>query len=201
MATGPKNGRPWLQGIGVFAFVTATIIMFNDNVAECTSVYGRSMEPSISPRYHATGARDYIIWRKWQPTRNLRRGDVVALASPFKPELDTVKRVVALAGDMVVLDERRRPSEGPRRESWDAWGGRVCVPEGHVWIEGDNWRDSQDSNYYGPVSKALIKGKAVGLVWPVGEFGAKPWEGFRGRTKVLKGACWDMVRQEATVWE
>lgn len=28
----------------------------------------------------------------------------------------------------------------------------VHVPQGHCWVEGDNTRSSQDSNFYGPVS-------------------------------------------------
>ena len=28
----------------------------------------------------------------------------------------------------------------------------VYVPQGHCWVEGDNTRSSQDSNFYGPVS-------------------------------------------------
>ena len=28
----------------------------------------------------------------------------------------------------------------------------VTIPRGHVWVEGDNERASQDSNFYGPVS-------------------------------------------------
>ena len=28
----------------------------------------------------------------------------------------------------------------------------VVVPKGHLWVEGDNTRSSQDSNFYGPVS-------------------------------------------------
>jgi len=67
------------------------------------------------------------------------------------------------------------------------WKGRAVVPEGHVWVEGDNWRESRDSNWYGPISKSLILGKAKAVVLPVERFGMKPWEQYKSRTKVIPG--------------
>jgi signal peptidase I len=46
---------------------------------------------------------------------------------------------------------------------------RVRVPRGHVWLEGDNARNSTDSRAYGPVPAALLRGRVVARVWP-------PWE-------------------------
>jgi inner membrane protease subunit 2 len=48
--------------------------------------------------------------------------------------------------------------------------GVVVVPYGHVWVEGDNWRDSWESRHYGPISKGLLLGKAVGIWRGWGEF-------------------------------
>jgi inner membrane protease subunit 2 len=69
---------------------------------------------------------------------------------------------------------------------------RVKVPYGHVWLEGDNWRESLDSNYFGPVSRSLIVGRAMGVIWPPERWG-RPWDGegkekeVWGRTRVIKG--------------
>ena len=43
------------------------------------------------------------------------------------------------------------------------------VPEGHFWVIGDNVEASRDSRFYGPLPLALIKGKAVAQLWPLGK--------------------------------
>lgn len=64
-----------------------------------------------------------------------------------------------------------------------AWEGRAVVPKGHVWVEGDNWRKTVDSNNYGPISMSLVQGRAIAVLNP-SKFWTKPWEGFKSRTKV-----------------
>ena len=174
----------------------------NDHVIELTPIYGNSMAPTLSPTYHATGVKDFLAWRKFRPTADLQRGDIVMYEKPFNPEGSAVKRVIALGGDTVVLDRRRRPgtdedgqpkaSERTAMKGWDAMAPRVKVPYGHVWLEGDNWRESLDSNYFGPVSRSLIVGRAMGVIWPPERWG-RPWDGegkeneVWGRTRVIKG--------------
>lgn len=175
-----------------FFLGAGTVIFINDNVVEVTGIQGSSMAPTLSPDYHETKKEDVVLWRKWNPTRNLQRGAVVHFDNPTLPENFAVKRVIALEGDTVILDRRRRPTvngapDTPEAMAWDAWNGRAEVPPGHVWVEGDNLRSSKDSNYYGPISQSLINGRAISVVWPPSKFGATPWEGFKTRTKVIEG--------------
>jgi signal peptidase I len=79
------------------------------------------------------------------PSRSIRRGDVVTIRSPANASIDLIKRVIALPGDLVVL----------RR------GAVWWLPRGHIWVEGDNKLNSHDSNQFGPVPVALIKGRVV----------------------------------------
>jgi inner membrane protease subunit 2 len=180
------------------ALATPVCIFVNDNFLEYTFVSGRSMQPTLSPDYHLTGAREGVFWQKYYPTRDLTRGAIVMFNSPQNPESSAVKRVIALEGDVVVLDPKRRPAEvlngrvNPDALRWEKWQGRVKVPAGHVWVEGDNWRESLDSNVYGSVSKSLITGKAMFVAWPWSRAGAKPWEDWESvpvrKTKVLTGS-------------
>lgn len=193
-----------------FWCLTAAICI-NDKLFEVVSVNGPSMNPSLSPTYHETGERDYLLLRKWNPTGNLKRGDVISFYTPHKPEVLGIKRVIGVEGDWVELDTRRRPeNEGigggvGKSEVWHLMGDmhdrdsskrRIMVPQGHVWVEGDNWRKSRDSNWYGPISKSLINGKAVCIILPFTRFWERPWEDFKGKTKVKQSqqvriAAWD----------
>mmetsp|Transcript_25662 Transcript_25662/g.38364 ORF Transcript_25662/g.38364 Transcript_25662/m.38364 type:complete len:214 (+) Transcript_25662:114-755(+) len=40
------------------------------------------------------------------------------------------------------------------------------MPPCTVWVEGDNRKWSDDSNHFGPVSKKLLVGRAVRIIWP-----------------------------------
>ncbi|NXV40094.1 IMP1L protease, partial [Rissa tridactyla] len=47
----------------------------------------------------------------------------------------------------------------------------LIVPKGHVWLEGDNLRNSTDSRCYGPVPYGLIRGRICFKIWPLNDFG------------------------------
>ena len=193
---GPLNAlrrRPVTSFVYGVVWGVAGAIFVNDNLFEITRVVGESMAPTLSPEYHATGARDSVLWRKSTPYANLRRGDVVLYMQPHDPERSALKRVIGLEGDTVVLDPRRRPNVlrngkiGREALAWDAWGGKVLVPPGHVWMEGDNAGRSKDSHYYGPISKSMIEGRAVAVVtFRTGRFWTRPWEDYKSKTKIIK---------------
>lgn len=46
------------------------------------------------------------------------------------------------------------------------------VPEGHMWLEGDNSSNSRDSRTFGPVPQGLISGRILYKVWPLSDIGA-----------------------------
>lgn len=186
------------HGLLTVAVALPAYIFINDNLLEITFIHGNSMAPTLSPDYRRTGSRDLILWKKLAPTRDLARDDLVVFRSPQRPESAAVKRVIGLEGDVILLDPRSRPASvinarpNPDALRWDAWGGRVRVPPGHVWVEGDNRRESLDSNAYGPISRALIEGKAISVILPWSRMGTQPWKvaslAHGKRTHVLIGA-------------
>lgn len=103
----------------------------------------------------------------------------IARRSPFHPEVQVVKRIIALEGDKVYT---RAPYPFPLAD----------VPPGHVWVEGDGGKSSLDSNTYGPISKSLITGKVIYMVLPWSSFGPIRWDQFKGKTKVIKGQRHEM---------
>ena len=187
------------------------------------------MSPTLSPTVHETGAEDWVVIApvREQPPKiqykdgrafveeseqkageGVRRGDVVTFWKPHRPEEISIKRVVALPGDVVytkrgyaldlsvVRTDRAHTLDGIPETDQDAVGasveklelGKVVVPYGHVWVEGDNWRNSFDSRDFGPLAKGLIEGRAV-KIW-------RGWADWRdvgderdkkGRSKVVRG--------------
>jgi signal peptidase I len=48
---------------------------------------------------------------------------------------------------------------------WDKSLEPYVVPEGHIFMMGDNRYNSMDSRYWGPLDVSLIKGKAMFIYW------------------------------------
>lgn len=101
------------------------------------------MAPALSPNFHETGKKDEVLVWKWAATRNLRRGQVIIFWQPHDPRNASVKRIIGLPGDTVF------PNKSWPMES-------MQVPNGHVWVEGDNWGNSVDSNQFGPVCSRTL---------------------------------------------
>ncbi|OCK81361.1 LexA/Signal peptidase [Lepidopterella palustris CBS 459.81] len=145
-----------------FAIGISIYYFFTDHLFDTAPVRGASMSPTLSPLSKDSGIHDRVLLRRLQPTVGLQRGDVVTFWKPHKPEEVSIKRVVGLEGDTVVLRDREEGTEGGGegevvKEGEGTEAGRrgrviVKVPFGHVWVEGDCWRGSFDSNDFGPVS-------------------------------------------------
>ncbi|WP_351223756.1 signal peptidase I [Streptomyces sp. NPDC002133] len=111
---------------------------------------------------------------------------------PSAEEKDLIKRVIAVGGDTVeckqggkvtvngkVLDETSyiHPGSTPCD---DEPFGPIKVPEGRIWVMGDNRQNSLDSRYHqelpgnGTVSVDDVVGRAVVVAWPLGRWSTLP---------------------------
>jgi signal peptidase I len=117
------------------------------------------------------------------------RGDIVVFDRPpdsGPSEIkDLIKRVVGLPGDSLVIADGRVEINGePLDEGYLPDGSTTgqgpvsctaeapCeIPEGHVWVMGDNRGNSQDSRWFGPIPEDTIVGRAFLLMWPLDSFG------------------------------
>lgn len=133
------------------------------------------MAPTLNKDVHETGRCEWVVISsgvKYSVEEGaVKRGDVVTFWKPGRGEELAVKRVVGVGGDAVWV-RRGYAVEGEeegRLGLMDGLGvedgrGKVVVPHGHIWVEGDNWRNSYDSCDFGPISLGLVVGKAV-RVW------------------------------------
>jgi signal peptidase I len=104
------------------------------------------------------------------------RNGVCPAPTERRSEQTFIKRVVAVGGDAVSVDDGRVIRNGRRqREPYIAacGGGEGCdlpqpvrVPRGHVFLMGDNRGRSTDSRFWGPVPVSWVIGEAFATYWP-----------------------------------
>ena len=112
-------------------------------------------------------------------------GDIVTFADPLVSNRTLIKRVIATGGqtvdlqngkvvvDGVVLDEpyiENKVSE-PFEKTAVPISYPYTVPEGCLWVMGDNRTNSQDSRYFGAIDASSVTGHAVFTYWPIPHIG------------------------------
>jgi signal peptidase I len=124
------------------------------------------------------------IERALLPVRTIRRGEIVVFKYPDEPDRDFIKRVIGLPGETVELKAKKVYIDGhpldepyvhflePASEAQEVTSfdvreryGPVRVPEGHYFVMGDNRDNSQDSRYWGFLTRDYIKGRALMIYW------------------------------------
>ncbi|MBA2442075.1 MAG: signal peptidase I [Rubrobacter sp.] len=102
------------------------------------------------------------------------RGDLAVFRNGESGGESTIKRVVDLQGDTVAIRDGALFVNGePRREPYVDYRltdgnffGPATVPEGHVFVMGDNRSNSLDSRFLGPIPEGDLLGEASFLLWP-----------------------------------
>jgi signal peptidase I len=152
--------------------VLALVLFFAINfISARIRVDGSSMEPT----FHNG---DYVIVnRLTYQWGEIQRGDVVVFPYPLSPEEDYIKRVIGLPGDRVAIYGGNVYVNGQRIEEpyiSSAPANDVAetvVPEGYVYVLGDNRSASSDSRSWGPLEIEAILGKAVFRYYPFDSIG------------------------------
>ena len=101
---------------------------------------------------------------------------------PKDPSRDFIKRVIAVPGDTIeIKDGNVFVNDELQTEDYilsKCRGDypRVKIPEGHIFVMGDNRNNSEDSRFpdVGFVPFELIKGKAMVVFWPLADMKALP---------------------------
>ena len=150
-------------------------------------VKGRSMLSTLHPRDVMLAVRPPLLYR------HIRRGDIVLCRYPgrywrnlrFVPQT-FVKRVVGLPGETIEIADGVVLIDGePLSEAYaqgDSYplaaqaegvsvGFPYTVPEGCVWVMGDNRENSADSRYFGAVPEDDLIAVVFFRYWPFDRLG------------------------------
>ena len=129
-------------------------------------VSGLSMEPHIrSGEYVVINTFAYRIGAP-------RRDDIVAFRHEGDPRAIFIKRVIGVPGDRVGIRRGRvylnahELAEPYVVHGDDRTFPDVTVPDGSVYVLGDNRAESEDSRIFGPVRDDRLIGRAVAGIWP-----------------------------------
>ena len=164
-----QNAYEWIRAL---LGVAVSIILVFTFAVRIVSVSGESMRETLQD-----GDRLLVVNALW--CGDYRPGDIVIVGQAFSNQETIVKRVVATAGQTVDIDfetgsvyvdgvELDEPYIRERTYTPEGTEFPLTVPEGCVFVLGDNRNDSKDSRHIelGAVDTRKILGKAVWLLIP-----------------------------------
>lgn len=170
-----KKRRPllgtFIETLLIVAAAFAIAMVVQTFMFRITGILQTSMLPTIDP-----GDRIIVNCLTYE-FREPKPGEIIVVHDPLDDKKDIIKRVIAVSGDTVelldgVLYVNGSVVEEPYVVHKDVVKGqpRLIVPEGFVYVMGDNRPVSGDSRDFGPVAEDQIIGKVMCVMWPVGHW-------------------------------
>ncbi len=159
-------------------FVGSLFIVIYLFILQPNQVKGASMEPTFI-------SGDYILTSKvTYKFRKPQRGDVIVFKAPKNPDIDYIKRIIGLPGDVVLIRDGDVYINGQlipdnytaaKTNTWDngaiAENQPLPVPPGDIFVMGDNRPRSSDSREFGPVPEDTIIGQVFFRYYPPNKTG------------------------------
>src|ERR1017187_1418336 len=160
----------WLRDILISLAVSAFFIIF---LYQPVKVEGTSMMPTLEDQERVFINK--FVYR----LEPIERGDVVVFRYPRDTSKSYIKRVIAVAGDRVKIDDGlvyvndRQIAEAYVPQMYEDLRSypETVVPPHSYFVMGDHRNLSNDSRDFGPVDETYIYGKAVFGYWPFAKLG------------------------------
>jgi signal peptidase I len=178
--SGPRQQIPGARQQALLREVTTTllitIVLFLGlrYSAQAVPLDGPSMQPGLhSDERVLVNSLAYVF-------RAPQRGDVIVFHPPDALNQRYIKRVIGVPGDTIQLTVNdvyvnnvrlNEPYVAPTPKGYSNNPEPEVIHLGvdQYFVMGDNRTNSQDSRYFGPISRREIIGKAEFVVWPLSD--------------------------------
>jgi signal peptidase I len=175
-----KEKNVFWEWIPTILIAVSLAFVFRNFLFSPIVVQGSSMMPTLHNQEHM------IVKKVGEP----KRFDIIVFHAT--EDKDFIKRVIGLPGDRIeykddilyvngkAMDEpyldkyKKAVANGPLTESFkleDTAVGMETVPEGCLFVMGDNRRESADSRVIGAVPLEKVVGTTNFVFWPVSDMG------------------------------
>jgi signal peptidase I len=171
--------RTILEWLGVIGGGIAIALLVEAFLIQAFWIPSPSMEPTL-------GVGDRVLVNKLSYNfHDVNRGDVVVFERPpgasngENGEIkDLIKRVIAIGGDTIEARDGNVYVNGKQIEENYLEPGTptdnlplTTIPDGRVFVMGDNRTNSEDSRIFGPIDEDDIVGRAFIRVLPITDIG------------------------------
>ncbi|MBA3006290.1 MAG: signal peptidase I [Proteobacteria bacterium] len=176
--------REYVEAIVVAVLLALFVRTF---IVQAFKIPSGSMLPTLQIGDHllvskfSYGVRVPVIGTSLISRQGPAHGDVVVFRFPRDRSLDYIKRVVAIGGDSIEVRDKQVFLNGQQVENPHAHFtsrdimssaagprdnfGPVTVPDGKIFVMGDNRDNSYDSRFWGFVDLQDVLGKALIIYW------------------------------------
>lgn len=145
----------------------AIVFLLRAFIFDFALVEGKSMYNTLDDRDRVIVLKT-AVWGEGLPPRN----SVVVTKYPDKSER-FIKRLIAIEGDTIEIRNGKTYVNGKENKYCHNYPPfdmlPITIPKGEIFVMGDNRENSLDSRSsdIGPISKKMLVGQAVCVVWPL----------------------------------
>ena len=160
---GKREVYGWIFSLLAAVVVALTLRFF---VFEFVRVDGQSMMPTLQDEEYVFMER--VTYWFSEP----QYGDIIICHFPDSPDT-YVKRIIGVGGDTLRVTDGVLYINGKARADYfdghmEREMAQITVPEGFVFVMGDNRNNSTDSRVVGALPLNMVLGKALFVIWPLG---------------------------------
>ena len=172
-----KTIREWVEALIfalIVAFIFRTWLYAPYRVPTGSMIHTIEIGDHIFVNKHAYGFVIPFTDGRIMESR-VERNDIVVFPYPEDPDIDFIKRIIAIGGDKVEIKGEKVYINGKQETGEFLYFDdslfpaelerSFTVPEGKLWAMGDNRRNSKDSRYWGFVDESTVEGKGVIIYW------------------------------------